>query len=111
MLRYLNVQEELVKHAQEIYYKDQRTPWNEYGNKYYIDLEKLNAYIKEFFGYKQKERATEKEDKGANYQGFCCSCCCILILSSVTISVRMFTTPYNSSNPPARSEIAFAKLL
>jgi hypothetical protein len=46
--------------------------------------------------------------RGTNYQG---CCCCLLILSSVTISVRMFTTPYNSSNPPARSEIAFAKLL
>jgi hypothetical protein len=47
-----------------------------------------------------------------NHQGCCCCCCCcLLILSSVTISVRMFTTPYNSSNPPARSEIAFAKLL
>ena len=70
ILLYLNVQEELVKHAQEIYYKDQGTPWNKYGNKYNTDLEKLNAYIKEFFGYEQKERAIEKEDEGGELSRF-----------------------------------------
>ena len=68
-------------------------------------------------GYAGLDKAIIASNKGASsyyycYQGCCCGCCCcLLILSSVTICVRMFTTPYNSCIPPARSEIAFAKLL
>ncbi len=69
-------------------------------------------------GYAALDKAIIASNMGASsyyycYQGCCCCCCCccLLILSSVTIFVRMFTTPYNSCIPPARSEIAFAKLL
>ncbi len=63
-------------------------------------------------GYAVLDRAIIASNMGAFSYYYCYQgCCCLLILSSVTICVRMFTTPYNSSNPPARSEIAFAKLL
>ena len=64
-------------------------------------------------GYAGLDKAIIASNKGASYYYYCYQgcCCCLLILSSVTICVRMFTTPYNSCIPPARSEIAFAKLL
>jgi hypothetical protein len=65
-------------------------------------------------GYAGLDKAIIASNKGASYYYYYCyqgCCCCLLILSSVTICVRMFTTPYNSCIPPARSEIAFAKLL
>ena len=65
-------------------------------------------------GYAALDKAIIASNMGASSYYYCyqgCCCCCLLILSSVTICVRMFTTPYNSCIPPARSEIAFAKLL
>ena len=65
-------------------------------------------------GYAGLDKAIIASNKGASSYYYCyqgCCCCRLLILSSVTICVRMFTTPYNSCIPPARSEIAFAKLL
>jgi hypothetical protein len=49
------VQRDLVKRAQEVH-GDPRSPWNNSGDRYNSDLEKLNPYIEEFFNMMKQEK-------------------------------------------------------
>ena len=53
--RSLKVQRDLVKRAQEVH-GDPRSPWNNSGDRYNSDLEKLNPYIEEFFNMMKQEK-------------------------------------------------------